>query len=318
MVTLLGAAGAVGRSISDALNQQATPYRVVGRDRAALTKSFGHDKLAEITTWDPDNPAAARAALHGSDTIVYLIGVPYHQFHLHPIVMKQTLDAAIAEGVQRILLIGTVYPYGKPITTPVTEQHPRQPHTYKGKMRKQAEDLLLQAEAGGKLRATILRLPDFYGPNVEKSFLDSLFKAAATGGTANMLGPVDPPHEFVFIPDVGPVVTALLQTEGAWGHMWNLAGAGAMTQREIAERVFRMAGTKPRIRVAGKNLLRLMGLFNPLLREMVEMHYLLTTPVLLDDSALHKLLGTIHKTPYDEGLRLSLEAARAASPKPAH
>ena len=35
--------------------------------------------------------------------------------------------------------------------------------------------------------------------------------------------------------------------------------------------------------------------------------------VLLDDSALHQLLGPIHKTPYDEGLRLSLEAARQAS-----
>ena len=53
-----------------------------------------------------------------------------------------------------------------------------------------------------------------------------------------------------------------------------------------------------------------MGLFNPLMRELVEMHYLLTTPVLMDDSALHNLLGKIRKTPYDEGLRLSLEAAR--------
>jgi nucleoside-diphosphate-sugar epimerase len=122
----------------------------------------------------------------------------------------------------------------------------------------------------------------------------------------------------VFVPDVGPVVAALLQTEGAWGHSWNFAGAGAVTQRELAERVFRMAGTKPRIRVAGKNLVRLMGLFNPLMRELVEMNYLLTTPVLLDDTALHNLLGTIHKTPYDEALRLCLEAARAASPKGAH
>ena len=59
-------------------------------------------------------------------------------------------------------------------------------------------------------------------------------------------------------------------------------------------------------------MLRLLGLFNPLMRELVEMHYLQTTPVLMDDSALHGLLGTIHKTPYDEGLRQCLDAARSS------
>jgi nucleoside-diphosphate-sugar epimerase len=312
-ITLLGAAGAIGKSTADALRREGREYRVVGRDRAALTKTFGGDGLAEIVTWEPDDPASARAALRGSGTVVYLIGVPYNQFQLHPVLMKKTIDAAVAAGVEKILLIGTVYPYGKPLTTPVTEQHPREPHTFKGRMRKEQEDLLLEADSKGRLRGAILRLPDFYGPGVEKSFLDSLFRAAGEGGTANMLGPIDTPHEFVFVPDAGPVVTALAAHEGAWGQMWNLAGSGAVTQRELVEKVFRLAGRKPKIRVAGKTMLRAMGLFNPLLRELVEMHYLLTTPVLLDDSALHKLLGEIRKTPYEEGLRICLDAARGVA-----
>ncbi len=126
-----------------------------------------------------------------------------------------------------------------------------------------------------------------------------------------MLGPIDTPHQFVFVPDVGPVVTELAVKPGAWGRAWNLAGAGAVTQRELAECVFAMVGSKPRLRVAGKTMLRLLGLFNPIMRELVEMHYLLTNPVLLDDSALRGLLGEIRKTPYEEGLKLSLDAARA-------
>jgi len=309
-IALVGAAGAIGRSIANALNSDGREYTVVGRDRTALTSAFGGNRLAEIKTWNPDDPASERAAVRGADTLVYLVGVPYDQFRLHPVLMRKTLDAAVAEGVERMLLIGTVYPYGRPRTTPVTEDHPREPHTFKGKMRKQQEDLLLDADAQRKIRGTVLRLPDFYGPGVEKSYLDGLFKAAANGGTANMLGPIDTPHEFVYVPDVGPVVTALTGQDGAWGKVWHFAGPGAATQRDLAERVFRMAGRKPKIRVAGKTLLRLMGLFNPLMRELVEMHYLLTHPVLMDDSALHKLLGKIHKTPYDEGLRISLEAAR--------
>jgi nucleoside-diphosphate-sugar epimerase len=188
-IALIGAAGAIGQSVANALDQKGQHYRVVGRNRASLDTTFSSSKLAEIMTWNPDDPDSARAAVRGTDTLVYLVGVPYNKFHLHPILMRKTVDAAMAEGVEYVVLIGTVYPYGRPQTTPLTEEHPRQPHTFKGKMRKEQEDILLGADAEGKLRATILRLPDFYGPNVERSFLHSLFQAAAQGKTANMLGP---------------------------------------------------------------------------------------------------------------------------------
>jgi nucleoside-diphosphate-sugar epimerase len=312
-VALLGAAGAIGNSVAWSLRARGTPYRVIGRDAGHLQQSFGTDPLAEIASWNPDDPASVRAALRGIQTAIYLVGVPYHQFQLHPVVMQKTLDGAIAEAVERMLLIGTVYPYGVPQTPKVGEDHPRNPQTFKGRMRKQQEDLLLAADAAGRIRGSILRLPDFYGPLVDRSYLHSLFQAAAGGGTANVLGPIDRPHEFVFVPDVGDVVTALADKPEAYGRWWNLAGAGVITQREIIDSVFQMAGRKPKYRVAGKLTLRLLGIFDPQLRELVEMHYLLTNPVLLDDAAIHKLLGGIRKTPYREGLRLTLDAYQSAS-----
>ncbi len=93
------------------------------------------------------------------------------------------------------------------------------------------------------------------------------------------------------MPDVGPVALALAAREQAYGKWWNFAGDGATTQREMAERIFAETGSKPKIMAAGKWMLRLFGLFNPVMREMVEMHYLLTTPVIMDDSALSELLG---------------------------
>jgi nucleoside-diphosphate-sugar epimerase len=315
-IALFGAAGAIGRSVAAALRSRNTAYRVVGRDRRRLINEFGGDPLAEIATWNPDDPASVRAAARGVDTLVYLVGVPYNHFELHPELMRKTLDGAIAEGVKRGMLIGTVYPYGTPITPTVAETHPRNPSTFKGRMRKAQEDILLEAHAQGKIQGTILRLPDFYGPGVEASLLHSLFQAAAHGGTANLIGPIDRPHEFVFVPDVGPVVLDLAAKPEAYGHWWNLAGAGSITQREIADAVFRMAGRAPKLRVAGKTMLRVIGIFNPILRELVEMHYLITTPVLMDDRALAHLLGSLHKTPYPEGLRLTYEAyTRAAGSK---
>jgi hypothetical protein len=51
------------------------------------------------------------------------------------------------------------------------------------------------------------------------------------------------------------------------------------------------------------------------MREMVEMHYLLTEPLIMDDSALQELICPLAKTPYAEGIRrmLSTEGRPAAA-----
>jgi nucleoside-diphosphate-sugar epimerase len=308
-IGLLGATGAIGKSIAAALTAQSIPFRAIGRDEAGLKKVYGGNGFAECVSWNPDDPASVRRALSGVSTLVYLLGVPYNNFALHPVLMKKTIDGAVAAGVGRILLIGTLYVFGRARTKRITEDHPFKPHTFKGRMRKAQEDLLMKADAAGKLRASVLRLPDFYGPDVEGSLLRDLFLAAASGRRANLIGPLDTPHEFVFVPDVGAVVANMLRSEGAFGQCWNLGGAGVITQRELAKMAF---GDKPpRLLAAGKTTLRLLGLFNPLMREMVEMNYLMTDPLIVDDTALATLLGPIAKTSYRDGVARSMEWARA-------
>jgi nucleoside-diphosphate-sugar epimerase len=307
---LLGATGAIGESVAAELRKRGESYRAIGRDRASLERTFGSDPLAEIAVWNPDDASSVRAALRGADAIVYLVGVPYNHFELHPVLMRQTLDAAIAEGVGQMLLVGTVYPYGRAQQTPAREDHPREPRTFKGKMRKQQEDLLLEADAAGKIRGTVLRLPDFYGPRVKNSFLDGVFNAAAKGGTANLIAPIDRPHQFVYVPDVGPVVLDLLRPPEAHGRWWHLAGDGTASMQEIVAMAGQLAGKPIKTRAVGLGMVRVIGLFQPIMRELVEMNYLLTDPFIMDDSALRALLGKVKTTPLEEGLRQSLEAAR--------
>lgn len=316
-IALFGASGPIGQSVAAALREQGRPYRVVGRDESALRKAFGFDPLAEAVGWNPDSPASIEAAARGVETLVYMVGVNYWQFELHPALLRKTLDGAVAAGVSNIVLIATVYPYGRRQTeNPVREDHPRMPHTFKGRMRKQQEDLLMQAHADGRVRATMLRLPDFYGPGVQASLLHRAALAAVRGGRADMVGPIDRPHEFVFVPDVGPVVARLAQTPAAFGRAWHLAGAGVTTQRVLVAEMERLSGRRLKLRIAGKSMLRLMGLLSPFMREMVEMHYLLTDPIIMDDSDLQRLLGPIRKTPYAEGIRRMLEAIPGLAPRP--
>ncbi|MFM0293268.1 MULTISPECIES: NAD-dependent epimerase/dehydratase family protein [Paraburkholderia] len=312
-VGLFGAAGAAGQIIAAALSAAGRDYRVVGRSREALQAAFGNDPHAEIVTWNPDDPASIRAAAQGLQTVIYLVGVPYDQFAAHPPLMERTLAGVKAAGVERFILIGTVYPYGRARGNPISENHPREPHTFKGRMRLAQENLVLAAHGQNGLSTLVLRLPDFYGPGIERSLLNGVFEGAANGKRAQVTGPVDVPHEFIYLPDIGPVVEKLTRTPQAYGRWWHLAGAGTITQREVARQAYALAGREPKLLVAGKTLLRLLGLFNPLMRELVEMNYLMNEPVVLDDSALTELIGPIAKTSYEEGIRHAFDAAREAA-----
>src|SRR5215472_14606061 len=177
-------------------------------------------------------------------------------------------------------------------------------------MRKEQEDLVLAANNLKGMRTTILCAPDFYGPGSELSYVRAIFDAALNGGAANVIGPIDTPHEFIFVPDVAETLLALSEKKEAYGNAWNLAGPGLITTRQFAELVFGAVHRKPHLRVAGKFMLRVLGLFNPVLRELVEMHYLWTTPVKLDDTRLRQLLPSLHKTAYPEGIRQTIDAMR--------
>ena len=308
---LFGATGAVGKALAAKLARQGRSFRVVGRFEERLRRDFRlYEPLVEYCAADLSDPAAAARAAAGVATIFYTVGVPYPQFEQHPKLTRVALDAAAAAGVRHYVHLSTVYPYGVPQQDFISESHPRNPTTFKGRMRKEQEDLVLAADNPQGMRTTLLRPPDFYGPDAELSYVRAIFDAAVKGGTANVVGPIDTPHEFIFVPDLAETLLALSEKEEAYGKAWNVAGPGLITTRQFAELVFGAVHQKPRLRVAGRFILRVLGLFNPFLREVVEMHYLWTTPVKLDDARLRQLLPNLHKTPYAEGIRLTINAMR--------
>ena len=140
---------------------------------------------------------------------------------------------------------------------------------------------------------------------------DGLIKAALAGKTADLLGPVDLPQELCVTPDVGAVVPDVLARDDAFGKPYNFAGAGIVTWKQFATEVYNAAGTAPRLRVAGPTMLKVLGLFSGLMRELSEMSYLQTNPLLLDDRRLAEVLPGLKKTPYPEGVRLTVAAYAA-------
>ena len=311
-VAIFGAAGAIGRAVADELERRFVAYRVVGRSRDKLDQAFGKHQHAEIFPADLNDLRSAGAAAREIDTILYCAGLPYPSHSLHPVLMRTAMQAALTMKVKRLALISSVYPYGVPRTSRVPETHPRFPASVKGTYRREQEDVVLDAHKKGEIQGLIVRLPDFYGPNAEQGLANPIFRAALDGKTANWIGPVNTPHEFVFVPDTAAPIVDLMSCAECYGEAWNIGGAGQINTLDFITRVYRAAGRAPKYRVAGRGLLKVMGWFSPLMRELPEMLYLQETPVILDDSKLLAKFPATQKTSYDAGIGKTLEWMRAS------
>jgi nucleoside-diphosphate-sugar epimerase len=308
---IFGAAGAIGTPVAAELDRRGIPFRVVGRTRSRLEAAFGKMANAEIFEADVSDLRSAGAAARGVDTIFYCVGLPYPSHQLHPILMRTTVEAAASVGVKRLVLVSSVYGYGVPRTSHVAETHPRQPNSRKGEYRKAQEDVVLEAHQKGRLEGLIVRLPDFYGPGADLGLANPIFAAALAGKTANWIGPVNTAHEFVFVPDTGPVIVELALHPECYGEAWNFGGPGEINTMDFITRIYRAVGRSPKYRTVGRGMLKIMGWFSPLFRELPEMLYLQETPVILDDHKLLAKLPDTHKTSYDEGIAKTLDWMRA-------
>jgi nucleoside-diphosphate-sugar epimerase len=304
---IFGAAGAVGRSLAPELERRGIPFRVVGRSKEKLEQAFSGFSRAEVFPADLSDPRSAGAAARGVDSIFYCVGLPYPAHSLHPQLIRTTLEGAKAVGVRRLVLVSSVYAFGVPRTVRVAETHPREPNSVKGGYRKQQEDLVFAAHARGTFETLILRLPDFYGPRADIGLAQFVFTAALAGKAVNWPGVVNTQHEFVYMPDVGPILAELASRADCYGEAWHYGGPGPINTLDFITRVYRAVGRAPKYRVAGKTLLRIFGWFNPDIREVIEMLYLQETPVILDDSKLATKLGPLHKTSYDDGIRQTID-----------
>ncbi len=308
-VALLGANGAIGRTLGPLLGSHAVPYRVVGRSYLGLQVRFHEQPIPEHFQWDLEEKSSIREACEGAGTVVYLVGPALWKFKEHLPLTERVLRGARECGVERLLLVSSNWSYGEPVRDRVDEAHPRAPGTVKGKIRREQEDRVLAAHVPGILATGILRMADLYGPLVEASHLWTLFQAAKRGGEAKVLGPTDRPHEFVYVPDAARTILDLLGCDAAWAgeaSAWNLGGAGLTSIDAMAKFIFAAAGRPPSYAMPSKWKMHYVRAINPYIRELGEMQYLLDSPLLLDDSKLASLLGGLGKTPYADGVRQTL------------
>ncbi len=306
MQTILGAGGAIGQALARELRPYSSHIRLVSRHPEKT------DPDNECFPADLTDREAVRHAVAGSEVAYLTAGLPYdHKVWASdwPVIMDNAI-AACAEAGARLVFFDNVYMYDPASLDPMTEDTPVAPTSRKGKIRAAIAHALLEAHRAGKLEALVARSADFYGPGVQNVSLlaETVFKPLSQGKKANWLGRDDKKHSFTYVPDAARATALLGNTPSAYGQVWHLpTAADPYTGREWVSHIAAALKTQPHYRVAGKGLVRLLGVFMPIMRETVEMLYQYDRDYVFDSRKFEAAFN-IAPTPYAEGIRSVVEA----------
>ena len=220
------------------------------------------------------------------------------------------IAAAEASGA-RYVNMDNLYSYEASSGRPITESNPAAPNSRKGAVRARMEDQLWAAHAAGRIQVASGRVSDYYGPGSGQStpMGDRVFLPAIAGARVRLLGNPDLVHSYTFLPDIGEALAELGRHPDALGSTWHLPNDPVpQTSRAMAEAVFRLAGRSPRISGTPTLALRLLGLADPTVRELVEMQYEFTEPFVVDSSRIVAL--GLRATPIGETLEVTYASYR--------
>ena len=129
-----------------------------------------------------------------------------------------------------------------------------------------------------------------------------MFAPALSGKTAWVMGNPDMLHTYSYVPDVVRGLVVLGERDEALGQAWHLPGPATVTTRQFYDMICLEAGKPARIQAASRLMLQAMGLFSPIMRELVEMLYEFEEPFVLDTNRFQKTFGG-QVTPLPEAIR---------------
>lgn len=303
---VVGASGGMGYSIVKELSGRGIAVIAFARTKAKLEKLFKSDPNVTIITGDIFRMDDLLAAASEADVIFQAANIPYSEWEEKLAVFMSNIINVSKRQSTKLAIVDNIYAYGRSPGKKVSETTPKNPHTKKGKIRLQVEKMV--KESG--VPALIAHFPDFYGPNAENTILHYTLQNVVKNKKSSFVGDHKIAREFIFTPDGAKAIVNLALNENAYGQNWNIPGYGVMTGEEIVQMLQIITHYDKRVSTVTKNMIRFLGLFNPNMREVVEMFYLNEEPVVLNGEKYEKLIGPLPCTSYEEGLRQTIEYMR--------
>lgn len=301
---VLGATGGVGNPLAAELVKRGIETVAFGRSRTkleSLARELGQPELLRLETGDAFNPEDIVRAAGGADVIFHSANVPYNDMESRLLPLGEAVMEAADRMRAKVVIVDGIYPYGRRTMEKATEEHPKRPHTRKGKVRLAYEELIFSPR-WLYAKPLIVRLPDYYGPSAQASYLSVTMEAIAAGKPTVFIGNMTTPREYVYLPDAACMIAEIASRPESYGQNWHIPGPGVISGRELVRIAQQASGKRKAVIPLGRIGLSLIGLFNLVMREVVEMLYLTNEPFVLSGEKYERLIGPIRHTSHEQGI----------------
>jgi nucleoside-diphosphate-sugar epimerase len=300
MQTILGANGTIGSILARELTKYTDKVRLVSRNPKKVNTGD------ELFPADLSLPGMVDQAVAGSEVVYLVVGLDYKLKvweEKWPALMRAAIDACIKHNA-RLVFFDNVYMYDIREIGNMTESSVLNPPSRKGGVRKYISEMLLDETRTGRLLALIARSADFYGPGNEKSFItEMVYRNLKKGKRANWFIDADKKHSFTYTPDAARATALLGNTPDAYNQVWHLpTDKNTLTGRELISLFAKEMHASDKVTVMPIWMLKILGLFIPVLKEMPEMMYQYDRDYFFNSSKFDKKFN-FNATTYQEGVR---------------
>ena len=253
-----GGLGFIGSNVARELVRRGATVRIVD----ALIEGHGGDRRnveglpAEIVEAEIDDAIVADVVAD-ADIVFNLAGQVSHIASMHDPLRDLHLNAVThaafleilrrANPTVRVVHTSTRQVYGRPLRSPVDEQHPTSPMDVNGVSKLAGEQLHFVYHTAYDMPTTSLRLTNVYGPRQrltsdELGFLPVFIRKALLGEEIRIFGDGAQRRDCVYVDDV---VEALLSATApeAVGRVFNVGNVIDHSLAEIAAAIIEMTGS---------------------------------------------------------------------------
>ncbi len=303
-IAVLGANGRLSRTVAKAFLDAGYDVIAVTRSGKPLVELAG----ARFAAADAMKVDELIHATQGADIIFNGLNPLYTEWEEKVMPMARNVMEACRAQKALHLFSGNVYGYGSPLPLELREDTPMRPSTGKGRIRVAMKEMFRE-ESGrpGGVQTIVLRAGDYFGGTGTQSFFDLVSVSKLAKGVFTACGPEHLIHEWAYLPDFAQGFVKLAAVRDQLKPFENLNFPGhAITELQLKAAVEKAVGKPLKLAHLPWWALKLLGIFQPMMRELAKMSYLRFEPHRLVSARLGKLIGEIPHTPLDEAVRQAL------------
>jgi len=257
-VLVTGADGFIGSHLAEKLAGSGANVRAL-----ALYNSFGRQgwldhipaetlRRIEVFSGDIRDPFRTRAMMRDIDVVFHLaslIAIPYSYHAPESYVATNVsgtlnlLQAAVGEGVKRIVHVSTSEVYGGAQYTPIDEEHPLVAQSPYAATKIAADQLALAYARTYGLNVAVARPFNTFGPRQStRAIIPTIVTQLLSARKEIKLGSLSPKRDFTYVSDTVEGLIAIGESEGATGETINLGSGRAISIGDLALVIAKLLG----------------------------------------------------------------------------